>query len=267
MMLRALQLAGAHVKMKTPGLGCSRSRHSNAARFGDGFTLVELLVVIGIIALLISMLLPALQRAREGAKQVTCASNMRQIGVALAMYANDNRLHYPFSAGLDQNPLERKEDWVYWEPDRAAELKFSPIFRYIGHYEPRVMHCPSDVKDLHVSTSGIHDQGYPFSYTMNMPMSSLYLKHAITTIRNPSEKFLIIDEDEQTLDDGNFNPYLVGTSIENILSSRHEFVRGPSAAASRSTKLRGNLLFCDGHVDFVPRQFTQDPRHYDPAQF
>jgi prepilin-type processing-associated H-X9-DG protein/prepilin-type N-terminal cleavage/methylation domain-containing protein len=76
---------------------------TQAGRAGTGFTLVELLVVIGIVALLIAMLFPALARAREAARTVACASNIRQIGISTFAYAARNDGYFPvpvIGAGL-----------------------------------------------------------------------------------------------------------------------------------------------------------------------
>ena len=103
------------------GAGACDSLHSAAAAAAAGFTLVELLVVIAIIAVLVAILLPTIAKARDAAIRTHCASNLRQIGIALQAYRSENRSRLPQrQVGLEQaNPHVFKyktnpEDISHW---------------------------------------------------------------------------------------------------------------------------------------------------------
>src|SRR2546426_455962 len=110
---------------------------SHAARPGrrrGGFTLVELLVVIGIIAVLISILLPTLSKARESAKRTQCLSNLRQIGIYLNIYANTYRQQVPlgFATKLGDVQWAKQQNYFVTVKTSAALANPGTTTRWVG---------------------------------------------------------------------------------------------------------------------------------------
>jgi prepilin-type N-terminal cleavage/methylation domain-containing protein/prepilin-type processing-associated H-X9-DG protein len=191
---------------------CSHGAGPFNARFPRrapaGFTLVELLVVIGIIALLISILLPALQQARKQAMSAKCLSNLRQIGQALALYANENGGFWPVAEHIGSTgsgagnakwpvPAARNDPWARFlikymskrhEDWRLAVLANGNVDQTVGNSGPTpgtsgftdtAIYCPTFLQDSFppIGTTGTFDQpgtvGKQTGYGMqHIPLSS-----------------------------------------------------------------------------------------------
>jgi len=183
-----------------------------------GFTLVELLIVVGIIALLIGLLLPALNKSREQAKQTTCLANLRSLGQSLFVYANSNRDRLP-----NHNP---PLDWVSYAGSNSAMISF---YKYYVK-SPGVFWCPSDINNTIPTDITSADQTFPNSARVSYEFFSLWFAPE-------------------------YGPLL--TRLHGKAPLAWDVEGGATTGPSRNHKGGGNVVFADGHAEFWPYKMWQ----------
>jgi prepilin-type processing-associated H-X9-DG protein/prepilin-type N-terminal cleavage/methylation domain-containing protein len=192
-----------------------------------GFTLVELLVVIGILAVLVGLLFPVLSHARRKAQGAKCQSNLRQIGLTLSMYAQDNDGLFP----LTGNPYPIPNTWrvAVFPYVRNAQLLLCPTERMSPPFDGTLSDC--SLKSGYAMNAVHWQMGPP-----NPP--GMWRTHE-SFIELPAETIHVVDGDG-SYEFLNPDPAPTGGSNE------HNFVRDD--AAGRRHSAGANYLFCDGHV-------------------
>src|SRR5688572_33056359 len=110
----------------------------------DGFTLIELLIVIAIIAILAAILLPTIERVRARARRAQCASQLRQIGIALVSFSHDNGGQFPINVSVGSGgSLEFRSNADHVGAGFYLSFRhFDPLSNYLSN--ARVLVCPVD---------------------------------------------------------------------------------------------------------------------------
>jgi len=253
-----------------------------------GFTLVELLVVIGIIAVLVAILLPALSGARKQAYETKCQNNMRQLMIAVTLYVNDNNQFLPFANWGGPGSGAYDYGWLFrtstcHSPAWPTDVMDGVLYKYVAGgigvagsppnataatplLGADMFHCPLyDPSTAQGVTNTIT------SYTMDgaacafgaLPLVAGGMpSYKITQILDGAEKVLIWEGDERAataavFNDGASYPY------EESLSTRH----GTGTATYENTQTNGaiqsglgaNVAYLDMHVEFMhATQFLLD---------
>jgi prepilin-type N-terminal cleavage/methylation domain-containing protein/prepilin-type processing-associated H-X9-DG protein len=233
-----------------------------ASRRQGGFSLLELLIVIGVIALLAGIILGVLSKARDRARSVSCFNNLQAISRAIIMYAQENDNSFPGNAGA--RPPTQDSDWVWWESTppvppvagvtmRISQINLHGIGKYLDGFNDattkglQVLRCPSDARLLNKGfTDFAPDQsmppmayptGYPFSYVINGLMCSgtppdLTVLSTPSLSGNPTVRVMtavkdaankiMVYEEDARTIDDGYGLLMPNGPTTNLLSLRHE---------------------------------------------
>jgi len=244
------------------------------------FTLIELLVVIAIIAILASMLLPALSRAKLKAQGIQCMNNHRQLSLAWRQYTEDNRDQLLYASGdrvnfepsvwvsgsLDFNPANRSN----WDPN--ADIYRSPMWPYCGK-SLGIWKCPADTSYVVVGGTNM-----PRVRTMVMNLYlggfkgtgggvfdakawRLYLKYSELSNPGADRVFVFLDEREDAINWGNFYTDMTGAPTVKTGASPAEYMLADLPGAYHGNGC--GFSFADGHSELKK---WRDPRTTPPLK-
>jgi prepilin-type N-terminal cleavage/methylation domain-containing protein/prepilin-type processing-associated H-X9-DG protein len=222
-----------------------------------GFTLIELLVVVAIIAVLVAILLPSLGRARESARSAMCAANLKQLGMGLQYYAEDNKGYWPA-------PIRNTPAVITWDvglsPYLSESMTFGPSDATNRKKGKSVFVCPSDQTPRR-TTEAVEDymriaRSYGLVCWKKSPTWAwAYFDQysRVTEFSDPSQRFLATEWHWEGNTRGmnwrgafiNHNEWRYGFDPEDWYEADAGLV-SPSDAGYHNGNL--NYLFMDGHV-------------------
>ena len=205
-------------------------RRSHARK--PAFSLIELIVVIGIVTILIGILMPTLARVRQHANQIACQSNMRQVGQLLLIYANANNGYiYPLGP-----PDEQPRLGMFVDPPQ----RWPVLVRGLDRWNPPLLLCPQDEEP-------VEEHSYALNWYFFLHKVRFHTHENLGGLK-PADTILMGEKRAEA------NNYFIGNDIDYDYAA-DEYKHG--------LRLGSNYLFLDLHVSPMPPN-ANPRRAYDP---